>query len=246
MKAKLGLFLLIGINIFDVDKQPQFEGLFGAPRETIKNLHHLAAYYLPFNPKILHVGASEGEYTLALSSFYIDGFIYAIEADPVTYQKLSTNLINKNPLNVYSEKIAFYEKNGVFKFDTQFKQLFIKKESKNLVATPFSHDKIIDIPCITVDDWSLKMNIKNIDFLIINTNGHELSILKGAKKTIQDAKVICLRTSLQEPLKDKQAFPYLKKFLFFNGFEMLSHWYFKNESGEATFIRKEIYDALYR
>ena len=38
----------------------------------------------------------------------------------------------------------------------------------------------------------------------------------------------------------------LKNFLEQQGFELLSHWYREGIQGEATFVRKHLYDSLFR
>lgn len=58
----------------------------------------------------------------------------------------------------------------------------------------FDNKHSIKLSMTTLDDLVVKQKLKNIDFIKIDTQGSELSILKGAKKTLSTVEFVLLET----------------------------------------------------
>lgn len=58
----------------------------------------------------------------------------------------------------------------------------------------FDSRYLIKLPMLTLDKMVAKRKLKNIDFIKIDTQGSELNILKGGKKTVAKAEFILLET----------------------------------------------------
>jgi len=69
----------------------------------------------------------------------------------------------------------------------------------------FSNRHFIRLPMITLDFLVEKRKLKNVDFIKIDTQGSELNILKGGKKTVSKAEFILLETQNLE-YNDKAPF----------------------------------------
>lgn len=58
----------------------------------------------------------------------------------------------------------------------------------------FDSRHLIKLPMTTLDEMVAKRKLKNIDFIKIDTQGSELDILKGGKRTVAKAEFILLET----------------------------------------------------
>ena len=74
----------------------------------------------------------------------------------------------------------------------------------------FNKCKVRKLPMNTLDSVVKKLQLKNIDFIKIDTQGSELNILKGGLKTVLKAEFILLETQI---LEYNLGAPYFKKVL---------------------------------
>ncbi len=80
----------------------------------------------------------------------------------------------------------------------------------------------------------------------MDVEGFELQILQSCPEILKTVFVICTKTNFAKFREGTTIFPLLKAFLESQGFEMLSHWYLEGLQGEAIFVKKYMYDALFR
>ena len=121
---------------------------------------------------VLDIGAAVGQYSkfFALHS----GHVYAYEAVPPVYKQLCK--IKNDHLNFSAYNIAISDKVGKDKFYVDGQRLS-NSSFQNLVdGFP------IDVEVSTIDKQH--ENANNICFIKIDTEGTELDVLNGAKKTI--------------------------------------------------------------
>ena len=121
---------------------------------------------------VLDIGAAVGQYSkfFALNS----GHVYAYEAVPPVYEQLCK--IKNDHLNFSAYNIAISDKVGKDKFYVDGQRLS-NSSFQNLVdGFP------IDVEVSTIDKQHENSN--NICFIKIDTEGTELDVLNGAKKTI--------------------------------------------------------------
>ena len=121
---------------------------------------------------VLDIGAAVGQYSkfFALHS----GHVYAYEAVPPVYEQLCK--IKNDHLNFSAYNIAISDKVGKDKFYVDGQRLS-NSSFQNLVdGFP------IDVEVSTIDKQH--ENANNICFIKIDTEGTELDVLNGAKKTI--------------------------------------------------------------
>jgi FkbM family methyltransferase len=142
---------------------------------------------------IFDVGAHDGEYILNLRQRGFHGNAYAFEPHPVTYQRLEAycqtdakttafpfGLSNqKGTLTIYDRKPT-KNQNG-----THHASLY----SDVITSLHKSDVEAIDIQLETLDEFVSSHDIKQIDLLKIDTEGHEFSIIQGGKATIESGKV---------------------------------------------------------
>lgn len=152
-------------------------------------------YTIPENACIFDVGANMGCMTLQFAKKAVNGHVYAFEPADFAYGKLLEN-INLNPLlkkritpvkkfasDTTSKKTIPFAMSS-WKTDSLFKKghpVHGGEERKTSFAT-----------CTTIDMYCFYNSIKKVDLIKIDTEGHELSVLNGAVKTIESFKPVVI------------------------------------------------------
>lgn len=138
---------------------------------------------------IFDIGANFGIMSLQLAKLAPAGHVYAFEPTHYALGRLRTNL-DLNPelkqkitvinsfvseASVSDPKITAYSS---WKVDGS------KKEDAH--PTHWGEAKSAEgVPSISLDDFCIARNIPKIDFIKIDTDGHEYEVLKGARNTIK-------------------------------------------------------------
>ncbi len=78
------------------------------------------------------------------------------------------------------------------------------------------------------------------DLLWINSNGDELILLKRATSLLKKAKVVYLST---QPIQQGIHWEKMKRLMHASGFGLVSHWFKKEERGDAIFVRLDILEG---
>lgn len=146
------------------------------------------------NPFIIDVGAHVGGY----SKFILENFgtakIIAFEPHPNTYKKLQLNLIEVNLENFQSYNIAIgREESIMYLYDheqydgsqhaTLYKEVITDIHKSKSISTKVK---------VSTLDNIIDFQIPIIHILKIDTEGHELDVLKGAKELLQKHKVLSI------------------------------------------------------
>ena len=240
------LFLcLVSLEVYSDLGVPRFDGVLGSPRRDIWNLNHHARFFLPYNPIVLEIGAFEGAGTLDLAGRYPYGTIYAFEPNPRAFESLASR-IEEYP-NVKPIRLALADHNGhavlyVDQSDSERHSSLLKYENHR------SRSKCVqmEVSCLTIQDWCGANGIRAIDFIRVDVEEYELQVLMSSEPIVKQAKVICAATSQSLDRRGGTRFYKLKRYRESLGFEMMSHWYIEGKKGEATFVRKEYYDSIFR
>jgi len=148
--------------------------------------------HLPQDAVIFDVGANVGIMSISFAQKAIHGKIYAFEPTHYALEKLKRNI----ELN---EKIA----SSIHIVNT-FVSSEEKKTSNIKAFSSWKIDKKIGIaqhpvhggtamptegvPTITIDEFVHEHKIDRIDFIKIDTDGHEFEVLSGARKSIEHLK----------------------------------------------------------
>ncbi|MBC7766808.1 FkbM family methyltransferase [Arenimonas sp.] len=135
---------------------------------------------------IFDVGANVGEWTELVSKTIPEARIYSFEPSVQTYKTLSQNSF---PKNVSTFNLGLGEKNETIDFfiygeDSTLNSAFNRDlENNNL------HAKVEKANFQTLDFFCAEQNIDRISFLKIDTEGNELSVLRGATEYLKAGKV---------------------------------------------------------
>ena len=151
-------------------------------------------------PVFFDVGANIGSYTKLLSDFIPNSRIYAFEPNTDTFQQLYA-LSQKNA-NILAYNTALGSSVGSL-------ELFIREDNASSTKATFYHDVLTKIhkyddvlsssvPVDTIDHFCSQNHIARIDLLKIDTEGHELQVLLGAKKTLESGKILSIQFEFNE------------------------------------------------
>ena len=142
---------------------------------------------------VLDIGANIGYYTVIFSRLTgSKGMVYAFEPVKKYREVLKENLISNKVKNAKIYPFGFSDKKESL-------DIYIGNSSATLhwVAdnSPLFQERI---RLITLDEFSKKNNIKKIDFIKIDVDGHEPSFFKGAWNTLEKFNPVILLEINQE------------------------------------------------
>jgi len=145
----------------------------------------------------IDVGANVGKYSSLLLNNFSNSKIYSFEPHPENYKIL--NSINNKNLYTYNQALGNSE--GQIEF-------FDFKDSGGTELASIYHDvishihnkeaELFQVKIRMLDNICTEEGIKYIDFLKIDTEGHELFVLEGAKNLIKNNAIKCIHFEFNE------------------------------------------------
>jgi FkbM family methyltransferase len=138
-------------------------------------------------PVLFDVGANTGSYSEQLHKYFPSATIHAIEPHPVNFAKLS-------------EKVgSFAQCHNCGLGDTKGSFVLYDRASNDGSTHASLHEKVFiqtstetvkhTIAVNTLDEIAKENGIDHVDFLKIDTEGHEFAVLQGARQLLSDGKV---------------------------------------------------------
>ena len=193
------------------------------------------------NPIIFDVGANVGSYSFEISKKFQTGLIYSFEPLPVAYDKAKNR--NKSNKNVFMHNIGFSSSKGfttihTYKSETDSELASFYRDVLTDIhkeSSPISIEVAID----TIDDFCENKKIDTINFLKIDTEGHEFSIIQGASRYLKEKKIDFIQFEFNEMNVVSRVF-------FKDFFDLLTSYQYKIYRLHETFIEPiEVYNTNY-
>jgi FkbM family methyltransferase len=138
---------------------------------------------------LFDIGANHGAYARMLRNLAPTAKVIAFEPHPKTFGVLrdlmadmpSVDLVNK-AVGDSSGQMSLYD----FRFSDGSTQASLSEAAIELYS-----DEVVEhrVECTTVDEFMAETGIDRIDLLKIDTEGHDLSVLKGARNALRDRKI---------------------------------------------------------
>lgn len=150
---------------------------------------------------VLEAGANIGSHTVALSrAVGTGGRVLAFEAARLTHQLLCANLVANECLNVHTHFCALGRQESEVEFpfldphlENNFGGAGLRMCTPDLAAIPGLTESV---PMRRVDGLSLD----RLDFLKLDVEGHELDVLEGARRTLEQLRpVVYAEIDLTDP-----------------------------------------------
>lgn len=200
-------------------KEPMMQGkeIYHGPitKEYIKT-------FLPENPIIVEAGAHIGRDTLKMSFIWPQAIIYAFEPVPELYAQLVER--TKNQRNVICDPRALSNGNGSATLhvstgaSTAASSLLEPYEYRTQRPEVLFHPTTVST--ITLDSWSIERGIKAVDFLWLDTQGTELTVLQAAPQIIKTVKALLIEVNLTERFKGNPDYETVKHWIESHGFAL--------------------------
>jgi len=169
------------------------------------------------NPNILDVGAFNGNHSIMFAKQYPKGKIFSFEADPDVCVIFENNIkLQDISDNIHLVKKAISDTDGTLIFNQALEYVEKKTGSSGTFLKPTLHlsrhphvsFQPIEVESIRLDTWFESQSIDYIDFMWTDVNGAEISLLRGAQKTLKHTKYLqleCISWPLWEgqPIKNE-------------------------------------------
>ncbi len=131
------------------------------------------------------IGANIGDYSILLQKYFQDSNIIAFEPHPEIFNTLKGNTSShKNiashnfGMSSISKTLKLYQDKSLHsELCSVYREVFDKYNSKNVVS--------FEVKLNTIDEFCEINSISKINFLKIDTEGHEFKCLEGAKNKIK-------------------------------------------------------------
>lgn len=147
--------------------------------------------YLGESQVIIDIGGNIGQTSLVINANRVECVnnfkIICFEPYPENFNKLLTNInLNSNIQNIKLENIGLGDKNSQVEM---FKECISNSGGNRIVYDPAKNTEGIEVVQITtLDNYLESNNIEKVDFVKIDVEGFEYSVLKGAIKTLRKSK----------------------------------------------------------
>jgi FkbM family methyltransferase len=194
---------------------------------------------------VIHAGANlcQERELYASSNF---GPIYWIEAIPKYVELSRVNLVGFD--DQFIVEAALWNESGVNKdFNISsnggLSSSFFKMKWHRALQPSISLDKHIQMVTTSIDDLIRNLNIADnqIAVLVLDLQGAELEVLKGAQEALKNTLSIHCEVSRTQLYKSQPTFKDIDEFLTSAGFALVKHdLEGENYSGDALYLRKEL------
>jgi FkbM family methyltransferase len=196
---------------------------------------------------VFDVGANEGQTYRWVKHHQPAAKLYCFEPVRSTYDKLIGRF--GNDAGAVFEQMALGETKGEQRIKL-FSDYSVLNSLRNDLMNQDKNAKAEVIRVDTLDAYCLSNNIKRIDLLKIDTEGYELSVLKGAERMLDERKIsfvyceVGFMKSNNRNTYFAELTEYLaaKNYFFYSLYQLDAHdWHNGNHLGNALFINRDIY-----
>lgn len=201
---------------------------------------------LPRNPIIIEAGAHDGGDTMAMARLWPEGQIYAFEPSPYW------NPILKNKLSAFPNITYYHSALGTTIGTTDFYQAIANNGGVDSTLKPLVQDyhwqvtspiqfdlQPVQIPVTTLDAWAEKTQIDHVDFMWLDMQGAEGSVLTASPNILKRTAFIQAEYSERAIYEGTMLFDDLKILLRKHGFIVIGTWKSNpaDVQGNALFMR---------
>lgn len=205
--------------------------LFGNFQQHVFNKKWLK---LPENPVIIDVGANIGHMSLTYAKLFPDALVYAFEPTDYAVAKLQANLGLNQTLasRIEAVKAFLSDQSEQSPSITAYASWKIAGHASNESTHPIhlgTAKDSKDTPAMTLDDFVRQRHLPSVDFIKIDTDGHEIKVLSGARETIAQYHPIVLFEAGLYVLSEKN----VRFDDFFDLFEPLGYQFVNSKNDNA-------------
>jgi FkbM family methyltransferase len=151
------------------------------------------------NALLIDVGAHVGKYALRLSHTFPEARILAFEPNPITFVELGKNIGSTKVESFNFALSSEVNDSEIFTYgDSQDSEHSSVYQAVMTDIHTSKNAKALPIKLTTLVDFCKAKGIESVDFLKIDTEGHELEVLKGAKEMLAAGKIKLIQFEFNE------------------------------------------------
>ncbi len=154
----------------------------------IKALGYIHSKIQKESPIILDVGANKGKYILAIKQIWKEAIIHAFEPSQAMFNILKSNFSTDDKVHLYAKGLGEKEESLPL-YGNKDKPGLSSLYPRELSRFNIEIEKLETIELDSLDHWMRHQKVAEIDLLKIDVEGHEMSVLRGAKQTLTQAKI---------------------------------------------------------
>jgi FkbM family methyltransferase len=158
--------------------------MFGSFQDHVTKMKY---YSLPLDAVVFDVGANIGGMALGFAQRTPQGHVYAFEPTAYAYQKLLRNLSLNPELAARTTPVQAFLSDHIEGRRSVQAYSSWKVDGSATDAHPVHGGVIHDaesVEVLTIDEFCRTKGIERVDLIKIDTDGHELSVLQGARETL--------------------------------------------------------------
>jgi FkbM family methyltransferase len=197
------------------------------------------------------VGASNGVKCLKWAKNYPQATVFAFEPLPKLFKELEAKARQYPNLHVFNFAISDKNKTGVSFYvsnDINCSSLhpFVRENIKKWKPPPgrgnFKTKSVIEVTTKRLDTFMKEHGIKVVDFIKIDTQGHDLAVVKSLGSDLERVKEICLEVQIVnfELYKGAATKDQVEEFMGKNKFEVfVTRSWSRNQEENIWFINRK-------
>jgi FkbM family methyltransferase len=206
--------------------------------------------FLSDKPTIVEVGAFDGNDSIKMALQWPRGVVHSFEPVPEIYAKLYNNTKMYDNIFVYNYALSnksgselFYVSERPDRPGVASQAGSFHKPKERLKKSPLIFPRTMHVDTMTLIEWTNNNNIKSIDLLWLDTQGHEHAILSSAQPILKYITYILAEVSFIESYENQMLYSDLVDWLDLQGFDHVGRD-FKDQNnqffGNAFFVNRNI------
>lgn len=171
--------------------------------------------YITTGNNFLEIGANVAPHSMFVSKkIGIKGKILAFEPDKYVKEVIDRNIVLNNIVNIESINVGLGDRKSEMKL---YSKPEINSGASSLIKEP--KNKSVKVKIEVLDDFLKPYNLNSVEMAVIDVEGWELNVLKGAKKTITKFKPL-LCVEINSKYNPQDLFDYLKSFNIYSIYQL--------------------------
>lgn len=170
------------------------------------------------------VGANTGQSVEALSAAFAGCKIYSFEPDPDTFLSLRQFVTNRR-LAAQCFNFALGSADGKVHFDNR-----VKDDMRRIATNQNSPEDLPLVEIRTFDQVFDTLALESVDYLKIDTEGHDLEVLRGASRSLGLRKINIIETECGMNCDNRDHVPFCTIQSYLEGLEYRAFYIFEQVS----------------